>query len=67
MIPKKVKAALERLNIKNVVNGYVSPATAGLPTVKHGNATAFTCWDKDGNVVCVLLKGKKDSEWFLKP
>ena len=57
-IPKKVRKALEELKISGVVSGYTTKIALG--------TAAFTCWDKNGKVVCVLTKGKNDSNWKLE-
>ncbi len=56
-IPKKVQAALDENGIKGVVSGYVTRLNVGV---------AFTGWDKDGKVVCVLVKLPGEEKWRLE-
>lgn len=56
-LPKKVKATLERLNIKGVVSGYFTQ-------VGNEGIAAFTGWNKHGNPVCVLVKPRGE-DWKL--
>ena len=60
-VPKKVKAALAKLGIRNVVGGYST-----VTSVRLVQKAAFTCWNKHGKVVCVLVKGPGESEWTKK-
>ena len=57
-VPRKVKAALERLGISGVVNGYITAVGDALTPIQ----AAFTGWDAGGKVICVLYCASK-GEW----
>lgn len=63
---KKIKIVLEKHKITNVVNGYFSKMPSD--DLKERAAgicyTTYTCWDKQGQVVCLLIKPHR-SEWQL--
>lgn len=67
-VPKKVRAALDRLNIRGIVGGYVTcmPADDFIDRCKGKKQAAYTCWNQAGKVVCVLVKGRDDSVWRLR-
>lgn len=54
--PKKIKEVLEENDIGGVVRGYTTRKDVGV---------AFTGWDKDGGVVCVLTKMPGEPKWRL--
>lgn len=58
MVPKKIKAALEKLHIRGVVGGYATRKDLD-------GRTAYTCWNAEGKVVCVFIKSRK-GEWKLE-
>ena len=57
--PKKIKAILDEHGIIGVVSGYFS-----VINYNRKEVASYTAWDKDGQVVCVLAKPRKD-EWVL--
>ena len=68
MIPKKIQAKLNELGIKGVVDGYFTtiPSLNLKEFVQGIIVASYTCWDKNGNVICSFAKGKSNNEWNLK-
>ena len=60
-VPKKVKAALQRLGIRNVVSGYVTAINRYLPL---RGVAVFTGWNTRGEVVCLLEK-ENGEDWKI--
>lgn len=66
-IPRKIQATLNQLGISGVVNGFITrcPHDDWRKRCKGEMMTIFTGWDHQGEVVCVLVKPKREP-WRLE-